>query len=478
MSPAWRTVRLAHFAPAWILIIACSGGGDDGGIAPPTIASVAITAPATAPTFQTLTRTAQFTAVARDAAAATVSTTITWNSSNGSVASVSALGLVTATGNGTTQITASAGGVTSPAVTVTVAQVAANVAVTPGTVAFGAIGASRQLTASVVDSSGAAVAGATAPTWTRAGTGATASVSAGGLATALAVGASDTAVASGGGFTGRIPIAVSQVVAQVVVSSTGTDTLRTTGRTKQYTAVARDSQANIIAGAGIAWSSSAGGVASVGAATGIATAVGDGTTNIIATSGGVAGQRALTVRRYAETFSHTPPTATITTALGTQLFLGTAEDSVATPLPISWLSRTTSVLTVSPASGAQTTATAAGNGTSYVVMQAGTRSDSSLVTVSGQVTFPMTATVLVGSNFFRSQRNNTQNAAVDTIGVGGNVTWQWQDGTHNVTPSGSPTFTGSGDRSNGSYVFAFGAVGTYQYQCTIHPVMTGRVVVR
>jgi len=444
------------------------------------VASVVITAPTTPPTFQTLTRTAQFTAQARDAAGAPIAgATITWGSSNTSVATVSGTGLVTAVGNGSTQITATSSGVPSTAVTVTVSQVVSAINATPASVAFGALGSTRQLTAAAVDSSGAPVPGAGAATWTRVGTGIS-SVSAGGLAAALSVGVGDTAVATIGARTARVPITVSQVVASVLVSTTGADTLRTTGRTKTYTAAARDSQLNTIGGVSMTWSSSATGVATVGASTGIATAVGDGTANITATASGVNGTRALTVRRYAQTFTLTPGSGNITTPLGTNILLGTVRDSINTDLPISWTSRSTAVLTVNPATGAQTTATAAGNGSSYVVMSGGTRSDSTLITVSGQVTAPLTATVTVGpGNFFQSNRNSSQNPAVDTIAVGGAVTWGFAGGFHSTQSTGSPAFTSSATLTSGTYVFTFAAAGTYTYNCAIHgDLMTGRIVVR
>lgn len=483
MSQSVRTAGPLRWLFALLPVVACGGGGGDdgGGTGVQTVASVAITAPAGPQSFQTLTRTAQFTAVARDASSATVAgATISWLSSNPSAATVSGTGLVTAVANGSTQITASANGVTSSAVTVTVAQVVANVTPTPASVAFGAIGATRQLAAALVDSSGAPVAGAPAVTWTREGTGTTASVSAGGLATAIAAGASDTAVATAGGRTARIPIAVTQVIASITVSPTPADTLRTTTRTKQYSAAAADSLGNPIAGASITWSSSAPAVATVGASTGLATAVADGSANIIATAGSVTGQRTLVVRRYASTFGLNPTSGTITTALGTVIFLGTAQDSISTNLPITWATRSGTIAGLSATSGAQVTATGAGNGSTYIVMSAGTRSDSAQLTVSGQAVAPLTATVLVGNLFFRSQRNSTQNEAVDTIAVGGTVTWEGTGGSHTVQSQGAPSFPSSGTFGlSGTYSFTFPSAGTYAYDCAIHgSSMTGRVVVR
>ena len=57
------------------------------------------------------------------------------------------------------------------------------------------------------------------------------------------------------------------------------------------------------------------------------------------------------------------------------------------------------------------------------------------------------------------------------------VTWTWVQGasTHNVTVSDG---TGSGDQSS-NYVFSknFPTAGTFTYRCTIHPNMTGSVLV-
>jgi len=93
------------------------------------------------------------------------------------------------------------------------------------------------------------------------------------------------------------------------------------------------------------------------------------------------------------------------------------------------------------------------------------------------------ATVSVGTNFFRSNRNNSVNAAVDTIPVGGTVTWRWAGAglvPHNVASVGTPSFTSSavktGDGS--SYEVTFTSPGTYRYNCAIHGnLMTGTVVV-
>jgi len=93
---------------------------------------------------------------------------------------------------------------------------------------------------------------------------------------------------------------------------------------------------------------------------------------------------------------------------------------------------------------------------------------------------PTTASVRVANIFFESDRNGTSNPAVDTVAVGGTVTWNWAGGSHNVQSIGSPSFTDSPIKNNaGSYSFTFSTAGTYSYNCIVHGnSMTGRVVVR
>jgi plastocyanin len=62
------------------------------------------------------------------------------------------------------------------------------------------------------------------------------------------------------------------------------------------------------------------------------------------------------------------------------------------------------------------------------------------------------------------------------VGAGTEVTWSFQDGQvpHNVHGDG----WGSGDpQRSGTYRHTFDRPGTYTYRCTLHPQMTGRVVV-
>lgn len=93
---------------------------------------------------------------------------------------------------------------------------------------------------------------------------------------------------------------------------------------------------------------------------------------------------------------------------------------------------------------------------------------------------PTRAAVEVGDNFFKSSRNATSNPAVDTVAVGGSVTWTWSgSNSHSVRSTGSPSFTSSAIMTSGSYSFTFTTAGTYAYDCAVHGAsMSGIVVVR
>lgn len=111
-------------------------------------------------------------------------------------------------------------------------------------------------------------------------------------------------------------------------------------------------------------------------------------------------------------------------------------------------------------------------------------------------TFPTSVTVEVHTNFFLSVRNGSGanpgvfgSVAVDTVAVGGTVTWEWAGQQHNVTPYGNSAFTASSTQSAPATFgpIAFTAPGTYVYRCTIHSMvvdilglvgMRGEIVVR
>ena len=70
--------------------------------------------------------------------------------------------------------------------------------------------------------------------------------------------------------------------------------------------------------------------------------------------------------------------------------------------------------------------------------------------------------------------------ATITVKPGTTVTWTNQDSaSHTIMSDGTPAAFSSGTLANGAtYQFTFTSPGTYPYHCTIHPSMTGTVVVQ
>ena len=94
---------------------------------------------------------------------------------------------------------------------------------------------------------------------------------------------------------------------------------------------------------------------------------------------------------------------------------------------------------------------------------------------------PASAAVDVGNDFFRSVANGSLDPSVDTVAVGGTVTWTWIElGEHGVIFDDPDLPIGSSLSEVGSqYSQSFSAAGTYPYTCTTHGfVMAGSVVVR
>lgn len=86
---------------------------------------------------------------------------------------------------------------------------------------------------------------------------------------------------------------------------------------------------------------------------------------------------------------------------------------------------------------------------------------------------------IFGNTFFRSNKNLSDDPAVDTILAGGTFKWWGTGGSHTVRSTGATSFTSSltltGDET---YSVTFPVSGVYEYDCQIHTsAMTGRVVV-
>jgi amicyanin len=65
-----------------------------------------------------------------------------------------------------------------------------------------------------------------------------------------------------------------------------------------------------------------------------------------------------------------------------------------------------------------------------------------------------------------------------TVPAGTTVTWiNHDDDTHTVT-STTNAFRSPGLDTDDTFSYTFTKPGTYEYYCTLHPLMTGKVIVR
>ena len=289
-----RTIRTIIRLSAVLAVVALAKGCGDGDSpsAPPTPEPARPTTVTVSPATHGLTAlgaTVQLSAEVRDQNARVMAgATVTWTSSASSMATVNASGLVTAAGNGTATITASAGSASGSAV-VTVMQSAASVEVSPSVYELTALGQTVQLTAEAFDENGHAVAGAEF-SW-ESSDAAVATVDAGGLVTAVAEGVA-TITASAGEASGSAVVPVMQPVASVQVSPSA-ETIGL-GSTLQLTAEAFDENGEAVAGVEFSWESSDAAVATVDAG-GLVTGVAVGVATITASAGSAEGAAEVTV---------------------------------------------------------------------------------------------------------------------------------------------------------------------------------------
>ena len=148
--PSPRSLFLV--ALACIALSGCGGGGSGGGDrdrdAQPVLTSISVS-PAEL-TLESLGATAQLEATARDQNSNTLSAQFSWNSSNTTVITVDAGGVVTALDNGMATVTVRSGSV-SESVTVTVEQKPVSITLSRDEVVLTALGANHQVEASVFD---------------------------------------------------------------------------------------------------------------------------------------------------------------------------------------------------------------------------------------------------------------------------------------------------------------------------------------
>jgi probable HAF family extracellular repeat protein len=285
---------------------------------------------APAPTLQTITvtpaspsipvgATQQFTAIGSfsDSSTENITNQVTWASATPSVATISATGLASALATGTSSITASLSGVTGAAMlTVTPAPILQSITVTPANTTV-TVGATQPFIAVGSFSDNSTENITSQVTWTSA-TPSVASISAMGLASALATGTTSI-TAKLNGVIGATVLTVTPAPVLLSITVTPPSPTVTVGASQPFTAVGSfsdNSTENITSQ--VTWTSTTPSVASI-STTGLATALANGTSSITASLSGVRGAAMLTV-------TSTPPflrhSRTVLTATPRSLIVG------------------------------------------------------------------------------------------------------------------------------------------------------------
>jgi GH18 family chitinase len=235
---------------------------------------------------------------------ATLTTSVTWVSSNASVATISSVGLSTGVALGTTQISANMSGIFSSNVSLSV-KVLTSIAVTPNPSTNMGVGSTQNFAATGTYSDNSTGDITSIATWVSANT-TFATVSSGGLATALAVGTTSISANRGGIYSANVSLRVVAPVATLVsiaVTPVYPPSIAI-GRTQQFIATGtyNDNSTAIIT-ATVVWISTDTGKASIGG-TGLATGIGVGSTSITA-HGGAISSPSVTLSIYSSTFTPT-----------------------------------------------------------------------------------------------------------------------------------------------------------------------------
>jgi uncharacterized protein YjdB/uncharacterized protein YcfL len=419
---------------------------------------VSIVVTPAAPTVSSLNETTQFIAIGTTNGGASVNLTASsaWSSSDVKVATVSTSGLATGLSSGTSTITAiftnPDGSVANGSATFKVAPAAVqepliSLTIVPAAQTALAVNQTAQFIAIGTTSSGTSVNLTAAAVWSSSNS-AVATIAAGGLATAHSSGtAAITAIASNpdgtvvsgsAALTVNIPANSEPLVSLSIMPAA--QTAQSVNETIQYIAIGTTGTGATVNLTGSAtWGSSDAKVATIGAATGLATALASGTTAITAIASNpdgtvVSGTASLTVNIAATkeplvSLSVVPAAQTILAANQTAQFIAIGTTSAGTTVNLTtqstWTSSSPAVASVNAATGV---AKALTSGTTAITAIA-TNPDGSVVSGSAALTVNIPAntepyvslSIIPAAQAVLAANQSAQFLALATTGTGATV---------------------------------------------------------
>ena len=364
--------------------------------------------------------TQQFTATGlyTDGSNQNLSTSVTWSSSDNTIAGMNNVGLCTTLSKGTATITASMGGLDGTAnITVTDATLV-SINLSPANTS-GAKGTTRQFSATGIYTDSSTQDLTTQVTWFSSNTSAvTISTADGtrGLANAFNIG-STTITATSGSVSGNTNFSVTTATLESIsVSPTNPSSAKGTTESFTATGIYTDSHTQDLT-TQVTWSSSNTSVATISSAVGsegLATAEDKGTVTITATSGTVSGNATFTVTDATLVSISVNPTNPSIAKGTAQTFTatGTYTDSHTQDLTtqVTWSSSNTSAATISSASGSEGIASSVNNGTATITATLGT--------VSGDATLTVTDAILVSISVTTADQNPAKGTSIQLTATG------------------------------------------------------------
>jgi DNA transposition AAA+ family ATPase len=269
-------------------------------VSPAVLQSIAVT-PAKAIVAKGLTQQFIATGTFSDGTTQDVTSQATWSSNTLSVATITVSGLATGVSIGTSTISANLNGVTGPAVSLTVSAPALeSIAVTPANPSV-AKGLTQQFTATGTFSDGTTQDLTGQVTWSS-NMLSVATITANGLATGVSTGTA-TISATLNGIPGSTVLTVSPAVLESIAVTPANPSV-TTGQNEQFIATGTFSDGTTQdVTSRVAWASGKTSVATI-TASGLATAVGTGTSTISATLNSVTGSTVLTAQAAGSVAPH------------------------------------------------------------------------------------------------------------------------------------------------------------------------------
>jgi len=385
-SPAAATITAAGLATGvaqGTSQISAGSGGVTGSttlaVGPATLVSVAVT-PANPAIPKGTTQPFTATGTYSDGSTLDLTSSATWVSSNPAVATIGSGGLASGVAQGTSQVSASSGGLTgSTTLTVGPATLVA-IAVTPANPSI-AMGTTQQFTATGTYSDSSTQNLTNSVSWSSSDT-SVATITSGGLATAVKQGS--TTISASGEVTGSTTLAVGPATL-VSVAVTPANPSIPKGTTQPFSATGTYSDGSTLdLTSSATWVSSNTAVATISSG-GLASGVAQGTSQVSASSGGLTGSTTLTVRPATPvSIAITPSNPSIAKGT-TQQFTATGTDSDGSTQDLTssatWVSSNPAVATIT----AGGLASGAAQGTSQVSANFGGVTGSTTLTVGPAV---------------------------------------------------------------------------------------------